>query len=199
MNPIRILLAVAALAVPAAPAFAQARKIDLRTSDGVKAVQGAWKYHDVKIVEVDHKGPDGQPNKTYGIEPRAGAADFDDGGWETIAPETLKDRRSTGRVCFCWYRIKLTLPEGVEGKKVEFSTIVDDYGEVWVDGQLPRKPGDTGGPIVAGFNTPNKVELKDPKPGKTYQIAIFGINGPISAEPNNYIFLGETVLNISDR
>lgn len=195
-----LLVTAAALALAAGPttARAQSRTIDLRTADGVKSVQGAWKYHDVKIVEVDSKGPDGQPNKTYGIEPKAGAANFDDSTWETIAPETLKDRRSTGKVCFCWYRIKLTLPEGVEGKKVEFATTVDDYGEVWVDGQLPRKPGQSGGDIVAGFNVPNRVELKDPKPGKTYQIAVFGINGPISAEPGNYIFLGPTLLEISN-
>lgn len=193
--------AIAFLILIAYPSLSQAqgRRIDLRTAEGVAAVKGAWKYHDVKIVEVDHKAPDGTPNRTYGIEPKAGAADFDDSGWETIAPETLKDRRSSGKVCFCWYRIRITLPEGVEGKRVEFATTVDDYGEVWVDGQLPRKGGDSGGPVVAGFNAPNKVELKDPKPGKTYQLAIFGINGPISAEPNNYIFLGQTYLTIGDR
>ena len=71
-------------------------------------------------------------------------------------------------------------------------------GEIWVDGVLPRKPGDVGGPIVAGFNAPNRVELKDAKPGKTYSIAVFGINGPISATPTNYTFLGPTYLELSD-
>ena len=118
--------------------------------------------------------------------------------WEVIAPETLRNARSTGQICFCWYRIKVTLPPEVEGKRVFFSTVVDDYGEVWVDGRLPYKPGDTGGPIVAGFNYPNRVELKDPRPGKTYQIAIFGINGPISATPTNWIFLGPTFLELVD-
>ena len=74
------------------------QSIDLRTSEGVKAVQGAWKYHDVKLVEIDSKAPDGSPNKTYSVEPKAGVAKFDDSSWETIAPETLKDRRSTGKV-----------------------------------------------------------------------------------------------------
>ncbi|MGE3822429.1 MAG: hypothetical protein AB7I30_23690, partial [Isosphaeraceae bacterium] len=77
-------------------------------------------------------------------------------------------------------------------------TTVDDYGEVWVDGKLPRKGGDTGGPVVAGFNAPNRLELKDAQPGKVYQIAIFGINGPISAEPGNRIFLGPTFLELID-
>ena len=45
---------------------------------------------------------------------------------------------------------------------------------------------------MAGFNAPNRVELKDPKPGKVYQIAVFAINGPISAAPSNWLFLGDT-------
>jgi hypothetical protein len=180
-------------------AVAQTQKIDLRTKEGVTAVKGQWKYHDVKIVEVEGKGPDGKPNKTYNIEPRAEKPDFDDGQWEAIAPETLKDRRSTGQVCFCWYRIKVTIPPQAAGKAVFFQTTVDDYGEVWVDGRLPRTPGKGGEAVVAGFNVPNRVELKDPQPGRVYQIAVFGINGPISAAPTNWIFLGDTFLDIVDK
>jgi gluconolactonase len=180
------------------PARAASDKIDLRTTAGVNSVKGQWRYSDAKVVEVPYKGPDGKPNTTYNIEPRAGDAKFDDSGWPVIAPETLKVRRSTGLVCFAWYRIKLTVPEEAAGKRVFFQTIVDDYGEVWVDGQLPRSPGKVGGAIVAGFNARNRVELKDPKPGKVYQIAIFGINGPISAAPSNYIFLSEAVLELAD-
>ena len=115
-----------------------AEKIDLRTIDGVQAVKGEWRYADVKIVEVDGTGPDKKPVKTYNIEPKAFGADFDDSGWEVLDPTTLGKARSTGQVCFCWYRIKVTLPEGAAGKTVEFVTTVDDYGEVWVDGKLPR-------------------------------------------------------------
>ncbi len=174
-------------------------KVDLRSQAGVEAVKGQWRYANVKIVEVPHKAPDGSPNTTYGIEPRAHSVDFDDSKWEVLDPTTLGKRRSSGLVCFCWYRIKITLPEGVAGKSVAFVSTVDDYGEVWVDGQLPRSVGQVGGNIVGGFNVPNRVELKDPKPGKVYQVAIFGINGPISAHPENYIFLGPTFLEISDK
>jgi hypothetical protein len=178
---------------------AQSKKIDLRTTEGVTAVQGQWKYHDVKIVEVDGKGPDGKPNKTYNIDPRAEKVDFDGSHWQTIAPETLKDRRSTGQVCFCWYRIKITIPPEAEGKGVFFQTTVDDYGEIWVDGRLPRTPGKGGEAVVAGFNAPNRVELKEPRPGKVYQIAVFGMNGPISAAPSNWIFLGDTFVEMVDK
>jgi hypothetical protein len=194
------LAAVAAgLAVAAGPAHAQAVKIDLRTAEGVKKVKGQWRFRNVKIKEVAGKDPDGSPNTTYDIDPHAEKPDFDDSQWELVDPTTLKNRRSTGQVCFCWYRIKVTLPEEAEGKAVHFVTTVDDYGEVWVDGKLPRRPGDVGGPVVAGFNAPNRVELKDAKAGKTYQIAVFGINGPISAAPGNWIFLGPTYLEITDK
>lgn len=193
-----LLAAIAALGAFAPPATAQ-QKIDLRTAEGVKAVKGEWRYHDVKLVEADGKGPDGKPNKTYSIEPKAGAADYKDDGWEVLDPKTLGKPRAGGQVCFCWYRLKVTLPEGVKGKTVRFATTVDDYGEVWIDGQLPRKVGDSGGPVVAGFNAPNVVELKDPKPGKTYQLAVFGINGPISATPGNWIFLRDTYIEVIDK
>jgi hypothetical protein len=191
---------LSALAFGSPAGFAQAtKKIALQTKEGVEAVKGEWKYHNVKIVEVDGKGPDGQPNKTYDIEPKASGPDFDDSKWETVVPETLKKGRSTGKVCFCWYRIKVTIPPEAEGKSVFFQTTVDDYGEIWVDGKLPRTPGKGGEAVVAGFNTPNRVELKDAKPGKVYQIAVFAINGPISATPSNWLFLNNTILELVDK
>jgi hypothetical protein len=179
--------------------LAQSTKIDLRTTAGVAAVNGKWRYHDVRIVEVAGTNKNGSANKTYSYEPKAKGPEFDDSGWEALAPETLRNARGNGQICFCWYRIKVTLPPEVKGKSVFFQTTVDDYGEVWVDGKLPRRPGDTGGPIVAGFNVPNRVELKNAKPGKVYQIAIFGINGPISDTPANWIFLGDTFLELVDK
>src|SRR5919112_2212076 len=52
--------------------------IDLTTQEGVRAIQGAWRYSDTKIVEVDFHAPgmDGQPTgapvKTYDYTPHAG-------------------------------------------------------------------------------------------------------------------------------
>jgi hypothetical protein len=184
--------------IAATPAFAQTHKIDLMTKAGVESVKGEWRYQDVKIVEVEGKNPDGSANRTYDYEPKAKGPDFDDSQWELAAPETLKDRRGGGLVCFGWYRIKVTIPPEAEGKRVFFQTTVDDYGEVWVDGKLPYKPGDTGGPVAAGFNVPNRLELKDVKPGQVVQIAIFAINGPISATPTNWLFLGPTFLEFVD-
>ena len=193
---------VAAVAFGSPTAMAQAKKIDLSTKEGVAAVKGQWKYHDVKIMEVEGKGTRRQAEQDlqHRAPGRPGVpARLRRQSVGVIAPESLKAQRSTGGVCFCWYRIKITIPPEAAGKAVFFRTTVDDYGEVWVDGKLPRTVGKGGEAIVAGFNVPNRVELKDAKPGKVYQIAVFGINGPISAAPTNWIFLKDTYLDIVDK
>lgn len=197
--PPRIVLVCLIVLNIAVPALADSKRIDLRTAAGAAAVKAQWRYLDAKIVEIPAKSEDGKDITTYDIAPHAEKIDFNDADWPIIAPETLASRRGGGRVCFAWYRVNVTLPEGVEGKAVSFVTTVDDYGEVWVDGKLPYKVGQNGGAIVAGFNAPNRVTLPDPKPGKTYQIAIFGINGPISVGPGNRIFLRDTFLEIADK
>jgi len=97
----------------------------------------------------------------YSIEPRAQAPDFDDSKWGVIDPTTLPAARSTGQVCFCWYRIRITAPPEWKGKKVTFYTTVDDYGEVWGDGKLPFQVGQPNGNLVRGHNVPNRVDLPD--------------------------------------
>jgi gluconolactonase len=72
------------------------------------------------------------------------------------------------------------------GATVVFEVTIDNHAEVWVNGSLPPALGDMGGPIIAGFNAPNRVLLNDAaRPGQRFQIAVFGINGPISVSPRN--------------
>ena len=175
--------------------------IDLATPGGVAMVKGRWRYSDTKIIEVDFKTPgaDGQPTgesiKTYDYTPKAGGADFDDSRWEVIAPTTLNKRRSTGRICFNWYRIKLTIPDNIgnfdpTGSTVVFETALDDYAEIWVDGELPRVLGQNGGSVIAGWNAANRLVVgRSVKPGQQIQLAVFGINGPISNPPTNFIWM----------
>src|SRR6185436_12702995 len=67
----------------------------------------------------------------------------------------------------------------------------------WVDGALPHALGASGGPVVGGFNAPNRVVLtRDARPGQTFQLAVFGINGPISASPHNYIWMRSATLDV---
>ena len=49
------------------------------------------------------------------------------------------------------------------------------------------------------ITVPNRVELKDARPAKVYQIAVFGINGPIEALSTNWIFLGPTFVELADK
>jgi len=175
--------------------------INLASKDGIETVKGQWRYSDTKILEVDFRapGPDGQPSgqpiKTYDYAPHAGGVDFDDSGWEVLDPTTLDQRRSTGRLCFNWYRIKLTIPEHVggfdpTGSTVAFETSLDDYAEVWVDGELTRGLGQNGGSVVSGWNATNRLVVgRNVKPGQEIQLAVFGINGPISNPPTNYIWM----------
>ena len=175
--------------------------IDLAMKEGVRLVRGEWRYSDTKIIEVDFKapGPDGQPTgkpiKTYDYTPKAGGADFDDSRWEAIDPTTLDKRRGTGRICFNWYRITVTIPERIggydpTGSTAVFETALDDYAEVWVDGELPRGLGQMGGSVVSGWNAPNRLIVgRDVKPGQQIQLAVFGMNGPISNPPTNFIWM----------
>ena len=176
-------------------------RIDLGTKAGADLVKGQWRYSDTKIIEIDFKaaGADGQPsttpNKTYDITPQAGRADFDDSKWESIDATTLDKRRTNGRLAFNWYRIKITIPERVgnfnpAGSTVVFTTSLDDYAEIWVDGELPRAAGQSGGSVIKGWNAENRLVIgRGVKPGQTIQLAIFGANGPLSQPPTNYIWM----------
>jgi gluconolactonase len=181
--------------------------IDLATRKGAELVKGQWRYSDTRIIEVDSRGvgpdlkPSGAPNKTYDYTPHAGTADFDDSKWEAIDPTTLDARRSTGKICFNWYRIALTVPEKIgsfdpTGSTVAFEIVIDDYSEIWVDGKLPRVLGQPGGPVIKGFNAPNRVVIgRDVKPGQRIQLAVFGANGPISYSPENFIWIKSATLD----
>src|SRR5215467_5707474 len=181
--------------------------IDLASREGVQIVKGQWRYHDVKIVDADSRavGPDlkpsGAPIKTYDYTPHAGVANFDDSQWEAIDATTLDQRRSTGKVCFNWYRINVTIPEKVgsfatAGSTIAFEIVIDDYAEVWVNGNMPRVLGQPGGPMIKGFNAPNRVILtRNAQPGQRIQLAVFGINGPISYSPQNSIWIKSATLD----
>jgi gluconolactonase len=175
--------------------------VDLGSKEGAALVKGQWRYSDTRIIEVDFKavGPDGQPsttpNKTYDITPQAGRAEFDDSRWEVIEPTTLDKRRTNGRLAFNWYRIKITVPERIgnfnpAGSTVVFTTSLDDYAEIWVDGELPRAAGQSGGSVIKGWNAENRLVIgRGVRPGQTIQLAIFGANGPLSQPPTNYIWM----------
>ena len=212
MKNLPTLLAAAALLAASLPATADEAlaRVDLLDSAEVGALQGGWRYSDARVVATEFRavGNDGQPgasiNDTQTIEPRAGRSDYDDSSWPTVAPESLKNRRGSGRVSFNWYRLKFTLPatlHGVDvtGKTVWFEARLDDYAEVWVNGEIGRGYGQVGGSVVAGWNAPNRVVVaRDARPGQAIQVAVFGMNAPISDAPTNYIFFHDAHLELVD-
>ena len=175
--------------------------VDLTTAQGPALMSGAWRYRDVKLMPRRFRAPDpqGQPTgdwrDTWDIEPHAGAASYDDSQWTPVAPQDLAARRGNGRFSFAWYRISLTVPAKIDGfdpagSRLDFETSIDDYAEVWVDGELPRRFAQVGGSMVAGWNAPNRLTVaRNVRPGQIIHIAVFGANGPLSDPPTNFIWM----------
>src|SRR5215831_8653895 len=218
---IRNVIVLAAVVMSGQPAYAQVTGdapgvqpdaiVDLKTDEGVALVKGQWRYSNTKVIDVHHHGPgtdlasSGPPNRTQDIDLHAGASDFDDSKWEALNPAQLEERRSTGRLCFNWYRTTITIPDKVgsfdpTGSTVVFDIAIDDYAEVWVDGKLPLILGQPGGQLIKGFNAPNRVVLtRNAKPGQLIQLAVFGINGPLSNPPGNFIWVRSATLDFYKR
>ena len=129
---------------------------------------------------------------TYDYSPKAGVANFDDSSWPDAGE--LGARRGGGKVSFIWYRATITIPAKIgnfdtAGAIVVLNINVDDYAEVWVDGQMNRRPGLPSPAGIQGLSTPNRVVLTDKaNPGERFQVAVFGINGPISFAPMNFVW-----------
>jgi gluconolactonase len=181
-----------------APFLVPAHVVDLMTSQGSAAFGAEWKSIEAKIVE----GPaiaNAMPGykTSYDIQPHAGERGFDDSTWPVIGAKGLADRRGGGKVSFLWYRASLTIPAragdfDTAGATAVLTIYVDDYAEVWVNGQIARRAGYPSPATIQGFNIPNRIVLADPvKPGDKFEIAVFGINGPISIAPMNFVFFRE--------
>src|SRR5437867_5067777 len=198
-----MIAAVAVAQAPAAqppepkipPTLVPSYVVDLMTAEGIGAFEGRWKTMEAKIVEGPAL-PNAMPGykTSYDITPHAGEAGFDDSSWPAIEAKGLTDRRGGGKVSFFWFQTNLTIPakigsfETADAKAV-LTAYVDDYAEVWVNGHMPRRSGYPSPATIQGLNIPNRVVLADAvKPGDKFQIAIFGINGPISVAPMNFVW-----------
>ena len=167
--------------------------LDLNSDDDRYNVKAQWRMGPGLVP--------GQPNE--GLVAQLLAApprllDFDDSGWEICT--NIRKSISKG-FTFAWYRIKIELPERVNGValrdyRVWFETNVDNYGEIWVDGKLERPAG-----TIVGINAQQRVEVS-PKaqPGAKHVIACLVVNGPL-AEPRGGIFMRYATLafELADR
>lgn len=196
-------LAAAGLAQPAADiaplAPRPAALVDLKTTDGAAEVGAVWHATPAHLV------PASGSESSYDLHPRPGTTDFDASPWSTIPADGLESRRGDGGVSFEWYRLSITLPEAIAGAPVGGARVVidlrvDDYAEVWVNGQLPYGFGERGGAVIAGWNASNRLTLTDnARPGDTFDIAVFAANGPISQVPENKIWVREAHLELFTR
>jgi len=197
------------LHAPAEPPFGRADGIvDLGAPEGLALVNASWRYHDAQLMPVDARGPgpdlhaSGPRIKGFDLDVHAGSTSFDDSRWEVLGENGLLTRRGPGHVSFGWYRLGLTLPARignveVEGATIAFEIVVDDYAELWVDGKLSRALGQRGGSLIAGFNAPNRVVLtRAAHAGQKIQVAVLAVNGPISAQPENFLWVRSATLDV---
>ena len=183
---------------PVAPLVPPAHVVDLMTPAGSMAFGALWRGREAKIVECPAL-TDAMPEfkTTYDIEPHAETRGFDDSDWPVIAATELDAKRGGGLVSFFWFRTTLTVPANAAGFDTAGAMTVlrvniDDYAEVWVNGELPRAAGRTSPGTIQGFNMPHRLVLANPvAPGDKFEIAVFAINGPISATPANFLWFRE--------
>ena len=131
----------------------------------------------------------GEPNQGLVAELRAVDArlpGYDDSWWEQDAD--FQERRSVG-FTFAWYRLHITVPEKVKGQdiaggRIWFETNVDNYGEIYIDGEIDREKW-----IISGNNVPQRALVEQSAtPGNTHVIAVLVCNAPFS-EPVGTIFM----------
>ena len=119
--------------------------INIGEPEGQAAMSSVWRYA-VGYIPGEENG--GLVSEATGGSP-ARLADYDDSGWEIC--HDLPGGVSGG-FTFAWYRTTITIPDTVAGQptngmRVQFETCVDDYGEIWIDGECNRDRG-----VVQGFN-----------------------------------------------
>ena len=131
----------------------------------------------------------GEPNQGLVAELESSSArlvDYDDSGCDKDVD--IQERLSKG-FTFAWYRIAITIPsqvsgEDVSGRRVWFETNVDNYGEIYVDGEIDRNLG-----IVTGNNVGKRILIEDPaSPGSSHVIAVLVANAPLGV-PVGTIFM----------
>lgn len=122
--------------------------------------------------------------------------DYDDSNWDVC--DNLRSYVSTG-FAFGWWRTTIEIPEKLDGVPIEgatvvFETNIDDYGEVWIDGEIDLREG-----TIAGWNRQQRVVVSSAaRPGTKHVIACLAANGPLG-KPGGAIFLRYATLAFETR
>jgi hypothetical protein len=155
--------------------------LNLQDPADLQATKGQWRFAPGLVP--------GEPNEGF-VSQLAGSparlVDYDDSAWEVRNDLTLWHSKG---FTFAWYRIKVTLPamvgrRDIRGSRCLFETCIDDYGEIWINGECDRERG-----AIQGFNVPQRVVMTtESQPGQTYTIALLAANGPLAA-PGGAVFV----------
>jgi hypothetical protein len=165
--------------------------LDLNQEADRRQVKGVWRRA-LGLVP-------GEPNQGLVAEVEASPArlaDYDDSAWEVTG--NVRDLVSKG-FTFGWWRITVELPETIDGQSIAGSTVVfetniDNYGEIWVDGDIDLVNG-----AVVGFNAQQRVVVSPSAvPGVRHVIACLAANGPL-ALPRGVIFMRYATLAFETR
>ena len=155
--------------------------LDLMDTETLNLVQGHWRR---ALGYVPGQPNEGLVSQLEGSPARLPS--YDDSQWEPC--DDLTEAFSHG-FTFAWYRITVVVPEEIAGRssagmRCVFETCVDDYGEVWINGECDRERG-----TVQGFNVPQRIYItEETLPGDTHTIAILAVNGPL-ASPGGTVFV----------
>lgn len=155
--------------------------LDLNKAEDRRQIKGEWRVADGLVPGEPNEGLTSQLRATP-----ARLADHDDSKWETCT--NVRASRSVG-FTFAWYRITVDIPEQIggvalAGSRVWFETNIDNYGEVWINGQIDRSTG-----VIVGLNAQHRVEVSGSAvAGAKHVIAVLVLNGPL-AEPRGGIFM----------
>ena len=155
--------------------------LDLNKAEDRDKVKGQWRVASGLVPGESNEGLTAQL-----LAVSARLADFDDSGWEVCT--NVRESRSVG-FTFAWYRIAIELPQSVDGMDVDgsrvfFETNIDNYGEVWIDGEIDRSVG-----VISGINAQQRVEIPGGgAPGDKHVIAVLVANGPLG-QPRGGVFM----------
>ena len=155
--------------------------LDLNDAGDRAKVSAGWRVADGLVPGEPNEGLVSQMLGSPALD-----ADFDDSGWEECT--NVRASRSVG-FTFGWWRVTVQLPESIDGvniagSRVFFESNADNYGEVWVDGEIDRATA-----VVVGINAQHRVEVSNSAvPGTKHVIACLVANGPL-AKPRGGIFL----------
>jgi hypothetical protein len=155
--------------------------LDLNKAEDRQKVKGQWRVAPGLVPGEANEGLTARL-----LSSPARLADYDDSGWEVCS--NIRESLSVG-FTFAWYRIAIEVPtvvDGVEvaGSRVWFETNIDNYGEIWINGQIDRATG-----VIVGINAQHRVEVSGSAvPGTRHIIACLVLNGPL-AEPRGGIFM----------